>query len=335
MAFDGKILSEARQAIAERKRDNENELQRRREEVYARDPRIKALDTELTRLMAGLAVEALKEGKNAGEAAKRAQSRAGEIISRQGEMLASLGYPADYIDEIFTCPDCRDTGYVLAKPCRCLKEIYKTMATRELSSILDLRGQSFEKFDLSYYSDKPEPERGAPPRQVMENVFFLCREYAENFGKDSVNLLFRGGTGLGKTFLSASIAKIVSEKGFSVVYDTAISVMDAFEAQKFDRAGENSEEINSRVRRYLGCELLILDDLGTEMSTSFTSSALYNLINSRLGGGGRTIISTNLSAEEMRRRYSPPIVSRIEGEYICLNFAGRDVRSVKRERGIG
>ncbi|NLV87300.1 MAG: ATP-binding protein, partial [Clostridiales bacterium] len=124
------------------------------------------------------------------------------------------------------------------------------------------------------------------------------------------------------------------EKGFSVVYDTAISVMYAFEVQKFDRAGGNAEEINSKVRRYLNCELLILDDLGTEMSTSFTSSALYNLINTRLIGGKKTIISTNLSADDMRRRYFPPIISRIEGEYICLNFAGRDVRAVKRERGM-
>lgn len=334
MAFDGKILAQARQAIADRKKENEDELERRRQRVYAGNPRIRALETELTSLMSALAVKALKEGKNAGKAAKDARDRAEEIISKQGELLLLLGYPADFIDEIFTCPDCRDTGYVMAKPCRCLKDIYKTMAAKELSSILDLQGQSFERFDLSFYSDEAETARAASPRKVMENIFHLCRDYAENFGSDSVNLLFRGATGLGKTFLSAGIAKVVSEKGFSVVYDTAISVMDAFEVQKFDRAGDNAEEINSRVRRYLNCELLILDDLGTEMSTSFTSSALYNLINARLVGGKKTIISTNLSADDMRRRYFPPIISRIEGEYICLNFSGRDVRAVKRERGL-
>ncbi|NLV87068.1 MAG: hypothetical protein GX025_07615, partial [Clostridiales bacterium] len=149
MAFDGKILALARQEIAQRKKDNEDELERRRQRAYAENPQIRALERELTALMSGLAVRALKQGENAGKAARDARSRAEKIISKQGELLLLLGYPEDYIDEIFTCPDCRDTGYVMAKPCHCLKDIYKTMAAKELSSILDLQGQSFEKFDLS------------------------------------------------------------------------------------------------------------------------------------------------------------------------------------------
>lgn len=332
MAHDGKILALARQAIADIKRKNEDELERRRTEVYAKAPAVKALEAELTRLMTGVAVTALKAGANAGAAVEGARCEVEALIERRAELLRANGYPETYIDEIFTCSDCRDTGYILGKPCRCLETLYKTMAARELSSMLDLRGQSFDCFELGYYSNLPDPENGVSPRHIMSNVLELCRDYAKNFGKTSMNLLFRGATGLGKTFLSASIARVVSEKGYSVVYDTAVSVMDVFETQKFDRGGEKAEQINSRVRRYLACDLLILDDLGTEMSTGFTASALYTIINTRLINGSKTIISTNLSAEEIRKRYTPQIVSRIEGEYICLNFAGRDIRAIKRER---
>lgn len=168
----------------------------------------------------------------------------------------------------------------------------------------------------------------------MSTTFGICREYAKDFGNNSVNLLFRGNTGLGKTFLSASIARVVSEKGFSVVYDTIVSVIEVFEMQKFDRSGDNAEDVSSRIRRYLDCDLLILDDLGTEMSTAFTVSAIYSLINSRLISGGKTIISTNLSEDELKRRYTPQIASRLEGEYVLLKFAGRDIRAMKRERGL-
>jgi DNA replication protein DnaC len=127
---------------------------------------------------------------------------------------------------------------------------------------------------------------------------------------------------------------VVSEKGFSVVYDGCVAVLDAFETQKFDRGAEDFSESSSQVRRYLNCDLLILDDLGTEMTTAFTQSALYTLINSRLLSGGKTIISTNLTDEEMKRRYTPAILSRLRGEYMALQFAGRDIREVKKQRGL-
>ena len=169
---------------------------------------------------------------------------------------------------------------------------------------------------------------------MMSYALEICREYSSKFGPTSGNLLFSGNTGLGKTFLSASIAKVVSEKGFSVVYDTAVSVMEAFELQKFDRSGDGSAEIASRVRRYMDCDLLILDDLGTEMTTNFTQSALYTLVNGRLLRDKKTIITTNLGEAEMRKRYTPQIVSRLEGEYLPLGFAGKDIRAIKHERGL-
>ncbi len=334
MAHDGKILARAREIIAERRRLNEAEQLRRRTQVYAEIPTIKQLDGELAALMSGITSNALKQGKDAGEAIAKARDESLRLLECRSRLLVGGGYPADYTDDLFACPLCRDTGYVMGKPCACLESVYQTESVRELSSMLDLRGQSFNQFDLSYYSDIPERGHSLSPRRAMETVFKLCQKYATDFGKNSVNLLFRGGTGLGKTFLSSAIAGVVSAKGFSVVYDTAISVMDSFEHQKFDRGGEGAEEVASGIRRYLGCDLLILDDLGTEMTTGFTQSALYSLVNTRLVNGGKTIISTNLSEDELRRRYSPQLASRIECEYLALNFYGRDIRSIKRERAM-
>ena len=330
MSYDGRILARVREFIAERKKTNENELANRRMEVYSRIPAVMETEKEITRLMTKVAADALKKGSDAGEAVDMARVSCEALLQKRSELLKSGGYPACYINEIYDCPHCRDTGYVLGKPCTCLKALYKTETVKELSNVLNLNGQCFENFELGYY-EKATDSNGASPYQTMRNVLGACSEYASKFGQDSVNLLFRGGTGLGKTFLAASIAKVVSEKGFSVVYDTAISVMEAFELQKFDRGGDGTEENASRVKRYTDCDLLIRDDLGTEMTTTFTQSALYSLVNGRLLRDGKTIVTTNLSEDELRRRYSPQIVSRLEGEYLVLNFAGRDIRALKRE----
>ena len=333
MAYDGRILARAREIIAENKKNNDEELARRRDEVSRRVPAVIEAEAEITKLMTSVASDALKKGFDAGSAVETVKDQCDLLLKRRAELLKSAGYPADYTDELFNCPVCRDTGYVLGKPCDCLKDLYKAEAVRALSSTLNVDGQSFESFNLSYY-DKTPDIGGVVPFQTMKNVFELCREYSLKFGKNSMNLLFRGGTGLGKTFLAASVAKVVSENGFSVVYDTAISVMEAFELQKFDRSGDNAEETAARVRRYLDCDLLILDDLGTEMTTNFTQSALYSLMNGRLLSGGKTLITTNLTEEELRKRYTPQIVSRLEGEYLVLNFAGRDIRAIKRGLGL-
>ncbi|MBP8639304.1 MAG: ATP-binding protein [Oscillospiraceae bacterium] len=334
MAYDGKILARVRDIIAERKKNNEFEQSRRRDAVYALIPAVKDIEAEITRLMSGVVAEALKKGANAGVAVEALKGKCEALLKQRAELLVSAGYPANYIDEIYDCPRCGDTGYVLGKPCTCLKALYQAQATIELSQMLNIDGQCFDNFDLSFYDKTSDYNGEKSPYQTMSNILNLCRDYAMEFKASSANLLFRGGTGLGKTFLSASIAKLVSEKGFSVVYDTAVSVMETFELQKFDRGGDNAEEVSSRVRRYMDCDLLILDDLGTEMTTSFTQSALYTLINGRLINGGKTIVSTNLSEEEMRKRYTPQIVSRLEGEYLTLNFAGKDIRAIKRERGL-
>ena len=326
MAYDGKILALARNAIEEKRRNNEAERSRRVVLAYSRVPELSAIDAEIARTMSGIALRAVNGGSMALEFAK-SRALVEELYAKKSALLEQNGMASDFTDEIFSCPACRDTGYINGKMCDCLKAAYQEQSAKALSSVLDLRGQCFECFDLSYYSDSAE-KNGDSPRSIMTATYEFCRKYATDFRETSPNLLFRGGTGLGKTFLSACIAGVVSKKGFSVVYDTCVAVMDCFEAQKFGRG--DYAEVTACVNRYLGCDLLILDDLGTEMATAFTQSAVYTLINTRLINGKKTVISTNLTPEELAQRYTAATVSRLEGEYITLRFAGTDIRKLKR-----
>lgn len=331
MGYDGKAMAMARQVIADRKKENESRLRRRREEAFSHRPELEELEREMTTLMASSALVALKKGGDAAQAIRQVRAESEAISARRRSLLAEMGLPEDWLDDIVFCPVCEDRGYVEGRPCQCLLEEYKKTSVGILSYALDFGEQSFKQFDLSLYegSSPAETER---VRRIMDNLRRLCEDYANNFAPDSQSLLFRGGTGLGKTFLSACIARVVSEKGFSVVYDTAVSVLEAFEAQKFARDEETGANGAEAVRRCLSCDLLILDDLGTELPAGYTQSALYTLINTRLISGGKTIVSTNLTDEELRRRYTPQTVSRLLGEYITLSFVGRDIREVKKER---
>ena len=189
--------------------------------------------------------------------------------------------------------------------------------------------ESFDRFRLDYYPAEYDPDLGTSPREIMKKVYERAVRYAQSFAPGARSLLFSGATGLGKTFLSACIARTVADRGYSVCYVSAEALFADFEQQKFrPREGEDV------TRKYLACDLLILDDLGTEMVTSFSVSALYQLINTRLNSAKPTIISTNCTMDELERKYGPQIMSRLEGEYLLLTFHGRDIRLQRKERGI-
>ena len=318
MTYDGKLLARARTALDRIRTDNETEHQLRLAAAYAARPEIRRCEEEMRAQMTQLVRITLAREADGAEKIEKLKEENLALQARRRELLRSLGHEADWLDPIVSCKKCGDSGVYGGGVCDCLKKLYNAELTRDVGVLLQNGDESFEKFDLSLYE-------GAA-RETMKSVFEIAKNYAEHFSPASGNLLFQGGTGLGKTFLSACVARVVAQKGFSVCYDSASAVIAAFEAQKFDR----SEEADARVRRMVACDLMILDDLGTEMPTPFADSALYTLINTRLNEGKNTIISTNLGYDELERRYTAQIFSRLRGSFERLPFVGRDIRLIKR-----
>ena len=323
--MDGQLLARARARKEEIRQSRMAEEERRRELAYGRIPELRRIDSRLRELV-GEIVAFVGGG---GRPVEEIREESLELQARRAELLVAQGWSAEWLDNVWDCPKCRDTGYVEGHMCGCLKTLYEQERKKDLSSLLKLGSESFETFDLSWYDNRAD-ENGVSPRRQMNMVFGFCRDYANHFGEFSVNLLFHGGTGLGKTFLSACIARVVSQKGYSVVYETAVSALAAFENQKF-RGGEDNAD--ARVERILSCDLLILDDLGTEMITEFSKSALYTIVNSRLIAGKKTIVSTNLDPDSLGRVYTPQLASRLQGEYQDLLFVGQDIRLQRKKRG--
>ena len=231
-------------------------------------------------------------------------------------LLKSLGYPEDYTETHYTCKKCSDSGFVGTAMCSCFREmlVKENIKSSGIGKLIER--QSFENFSLSGYD--------SDVRDLMEKNLAAAKEYAESFGGDGKNLLLIGPTGTGKTHLSTAIAKVLIEKGVEVIYDSAQNIVSAFEKDKF-KSGYGAYEPEGT--KYLECELLILDDLGTEFISQFTVSCLYNLLNTRMNKGLATIISTNLSPAELSEKYEDRIYSRIVGaDTRILLFKGKDKR---------
>ena len=289
----------------------------RAEEIYVRIPEVKEIDIALSRTALEI-MSAITNGKeNAEEALARVRARNASLMERRGSLLKSAGYPENYTDVRYDCEKCGDSGYVDGKMCECMKREL-VMAGYESSGLGKLISkQSFENFSLEYY------KTGGANYQNMEFFFSSLRSFAESFSADTYkNFLLVGGTGLGKTHLSTAVAKTVIERGFDVLYVSAIDMFADFEQKQFGNGEDNT-------RRYFDCDLLIIDDLGTELTNQFTVSCLYNVINSRINAARSTFISTNLSKKEIEAKYAERITSRLFGEYYPLVFTGVDIRKQK------
>ena len=329
MSYDGRLMRQALARFDEDKQRRAENFRARERAVYTKCPRIEEIDRELSHTMAKIIASGLRRGTDPRPAIDALREENLNLQQEKRLLLTQMGLPDDYLEEKPACPRCNDTGFLGSEVCSCLRSYYVREQNKELSGLLDLGSQSFETFDFDYYSPLPDSELGISPRANMERVYDVCQDYAHEFSPKSGNLLLSGGTGLGKTFLSASIARVVSASGHSVVYDTAGHIFSLFEAQKFGR--ETDEETDGAVSRALGCDLLILDDLGTELMTSFVQSAIYQIVNTRLITGKKTIISTNLRPDEIGRRYGAPVLSRLQGEYQLLLFFGEDIRRRKKK----
>ena len=333
MSYDAAIVQRASARLARRKEIRERRRWDLEQELYRRQPRLRELDRAIGGTMAELAGLAIsgKPIQADGPEIADIRRRNLELQAQRAELLHTLGYAPDALDPTPACTRCGDSGWAGAEMCTCLKELCAQEQMKALTALLNLTDeQNFDRLRLDVYSDQPwEGKRS--PRENMKRVVTVCEGFARRFPDYPLhNLLLSGGTGLGKTFLSGCIAREVSGRGYSVVYDTAISLFSTFEAKKFSRDLGQERQARDDTRRYLNCDLLILDDLGSELTTPLAQSTLYEVVNSRLQGGKHTIISTNLSMEQIGARYTPQVVSRLAGAYQELTFYGDDIRLMKR-----
>ncbi len=297
----------------------ENAADMRRSELWIRIPELREIDRRLSATGPRLMAISLRKSN---ETVAEIRADVEELSRRRAELLEANGYPADYTDPRYECEKCQDSGYVDGRMCECMRREL-ILAGYESSGIARLMGtQRFDNFDLDFYRDTPRTY------QNMSYVFETMRSYAQGFDPAvSPNLILFGGTGLGKTHLSTAVAKTVIDRGYDVVYTGAIGMLADFERARFGNA--SGAESGNGTERYFDCDLLIIDDLGSEVSNQFTVSCIYNVINNRISLGRPTLISTNLNQNEIGDRYWDRITSRLFGEYLPLVFSGTDVRKQK------
>lgn len=323
MAYSAEVVQRARERLAQARADRESENLRHLADAYRQIPRLKEIDLQLRRTMAKAAQAVFAQGGDVQKAMEQAKNENLALQLERRELIAANFEPG-YVDDSPICDRCGGTGYVGSTMCECLAELCRQEQKRELT-FLNVGKESFEQFRLDYYPDRIDPRQGVNIRAVMEKTFQICRRYAMEFTERSENLLFSGGTGLGKTFLSACIARTVADRGYSVCYETASHLFSKLERAKFS----GDEDARRETEKYTACDLLIVDDLGTEMGGQFTTSALYSLVNDRILDGKATIISTNLNSEDLEKRYSAAIASRLRGNYRRIAFMGEDIRLKK------
>lgn len=325
MAYSEQVLHRARARLEQAKAEREQENAAHRADAYARYPRLAEIDNELRRTMAELMAAALQRGEDPSQAVAAVREKNLALQRERSWILEAGDFDDGYLDDTPVCAKCGGRGYVGAQMCSCLRELCRQEQKKELTSLLGSGRETFENFRLDLYPAEYSESVRTSPRALMQRNFNHCRKYAQNFTMQSGNMLFSGATGLGKTFLSACIARTVADRGYSVCYVSAEALFADFEQQKFrPREGEDV------TRKYLACDLLILDDLGTEMTTQFTIAALYQVVNTRLMEGRATIVSTNLPVGELDRRYSAQIASRLLGAYALYKFSGKDIRMLQK-----
>jgi len=323
MAYSNEVVRRAQQRLAQARADRETENQAHLAQAYSRVPRLREIDRQL-RLTMALAAQAVFASGADVEAAMEEAKQKNLSLQQERAWLIDDNFEEGFLDETPICEVCGGSGYIGSNMCECLRELCRQEQKKELTFLSGSR-ETFDQFRLDYYSDAADPNLGTSPRAVMEYTLRTCRSYALNFSSRSGNLLFSGDTGLGKTFLSACIARTVADSGHSVVYESAVHLFTRLERARFS----GDEDARREAAKYTACDLLIVDDLGTEMPGQFVTTALYTLVNDRLLESKPTIISTNLTSEDLARRYSAQIASRLRGSYRRVAFVGDDIRLIK------
>lgn len=324
MSYSRHIYIKAERDIEKRRTKAENEQRKNHETALLKIPALTDLDAEIA--SAGLQViKAIGMGENAQKYIESLSKKNLLAQRKRIEMLKKAGFPADFLQIHYTCEKCRDTGFIEGYRCDCFKDLVRSIAYDSLCSEAPLNKCRFDNFDVNYYSNKAE-QGGIVPREKMREIYDYCKSYAQNFETGVQSILMLGATGLGKTHLSLAIAGVLTESGFGVIYGSAQNLLSRLEKEHFGKSGNYNMDTENLL---LECDMLILDDLGAEFSTTFTVAAIYNIINTRIMKSLPTIINTNLNHSELEEKYTQRILSRMIGSFQTLVFQGRDIRQIK------
>ncbi|WP_035293028.1 ATP-binding protein [Clostridium sp. KNHs214] len=301
-------------------RENEEKaLKNRKEEVYNKIPKINSIEKEIARLSIHLSINILNHIENRDEYLKDLKEKITDLRIQKTELLVSSGYPIDYLDMHYRCNKCSDTGFIGNKKCSCYKRYLIKLHYRNSDLETSFKENNFDNFNINLYGTKKTDSEIKSPRKNMEEISSSVRSYLKNFSQEGINLLFYGSSGTGKTFLSHCIAKWLIDRGYFVVYRTAKELIENLRDARFNENKALEDLI-------LNCDLLIIDDLGTEQITDFSKSELFNLINWKLLKSKKMLISTNLSLEQLSKHYSERITSRLFGNFELYKFYGDDIR---------
>jgi len=321
ISYSQEIKKAVKDAYETKHRRAVDEANAKKRELYSKISGLEEIDFELSKTGLKIYHEAInkKAEKPLSERMEKLRNENEQLRKAREELLKMHGYDKDYTMPFFECKKCSDTGYVGIEPCECVFNALKKEAFLHSGLGMQLQEQTFDNFDISLY---PENDR-----KTMSLVLNEAIKYAENFGRtenpEDKNLLFFGGTGLGKTHLTTAIGKRLIDRGFYVVYDSATNIISNFEKNRFSKDTDTD--------KYFECDVLMLDDLGAETFGSFNRMSVYDIINTRLNMNKGTVISTNFaSIPEMKKAYDERIVSRIAGNYRLFRFSGDDIRVVKK-----
>ena len=308
--------------------ENRHITKKRMQEVYERCPKLKELDASISSVSVSRE-KRLLDGET--ESLDLLKQELRELIAQKEQLLNQMGYPSDYLEPSYRCPDCRDTGYIGSEKCHCFKQAAIDLVYTQSNMRRILEQENFDTFSFEYYS-KEDGKHGMEGSSYMtaQSAVSQCKDFIRNFDSSFENLFIYGDTGVGKTFLSNCVAKELLDTGHSVIYFTAFELFHIFEKATFQKSRDKDGLLNGDYQNLFDCDLLIIDDLGTEFSNSFTTSQLFLCLNERILRQKSTIISTNLNITQLAELYSERTFSRITSYYTMIKMLGLDIRILKK-----
>ncbi|MEG2235817.1 MAG: ATP-binding protein [Clostridia bacterium] len=327
--MDSNIVKNILKEFGIKKQKKEEDIKLLKKQIYSKIPELEKLKDELDKV----SICVLKNNMTVDEITRDIQNqnlqiKLNDINNKINKVLKKNGYDETVFIPKYECSLCSDTGYIKNKQCNCLKQAIINSAY-EQSNMLQLGEENFDTFDIGYYSSNVDEKLGKSPLENIQGIKKVSEDFCKNIlKKEQKSLLFIGSTGLGKTFLSNCIAKEIISKGYTAIYQTAPLLMDTVIGHKLSY---NKEESKEKYNQIFDCDLLIIDDLGTETMNNIKFTELFNIINTRLLNNKKMVISTNLTIKKLYEIYDERVVSRFIGNFIICKFIGDDIRLKKKK----